>query len=48
MLYEVITDAFERELYVIRRRVEKAVAAAQVSGFYVCSLSCRSVIYKVV
>ncbi len=39
-------EDFERELYVIRRRVEKAVAAAQVSGFYVCSLSCRSVIYK--
>jgi len=39
-------EAFERELYVIRRRVEKAVIRAQVSGFYVCSLSCRSVIYK--
>ena len=39
-------EDFERELYVIRRRVEKAVAQAQVSGFYVCSLSCRSVIYK--
>ncbi|WP_340107243.1 glutamate synthase large subunit [Pikeienuella sp. HZG-20] len=39
-------ETFERELYVIRRRAEKAVAAAQISGFYVCSLSCRSVIYK--
>ncbi|MEM6439263.1 MAG: glutamate synthase large subunit [Pseudomonadota bacterium] len=39
-------EAFERELYVIRRRIEKRVAASQVSGFYVCSLSCRSVIYK--
>ena len=39
-------EEFERELYVIRRRIEKAVAKAQVSGFYVCSLSCRSVIYK--
>ena len=39
-------DAFERELYVIRRRIEKAVAAAQIQGLYLCSLSCRSVIYK--
>lgn len=39
-------ETFERELYVIRRRIEKAAAAAQVNGFYVCSLSCRSVIYK--
>jgi len=31
---------------VIRRRIEKAVTAAQVNDFYVCSLSCRSVIYK--
>ena len=37
-------EAFERELYVIRRRAEKAAAA--VNGFYICSLSCRSVIYK--
>jgi len=39
-------EAFERELYVIRRRIEKAVGRAQVNGFYVCSLSCRSMIYK--
>ncbi|MFD0980563.1 glutamate synthase large subunit [Tropicimonas aquimaris] len=39
-------ETFERELYVIRRRIEKAAAAARVPGFYVCSLSCRSVIYK--
>jgi glutamate synthase (NADPH/NADH) large chain len=39
-------ETFERELYVIRRRVEKAVALAQISGFYICSLSCRSIIYK--
>ncbi|MEM7507829.1 MAG: glutamate synthase large subunit [Pseudomonadota bacterium] len=39
-------ETFERELYVIRRRIEKAVAAAQVQGFYICSLSCRSIIYK--
>ena len=39
-------DTFERELYVIRRRIEKAAAAAHLPAFYVCSLSCRSIIYK--
>ncbi|WP_095587719.1 glutamate synthase large subunit [Actibacterium ureilyticum] len=39
-------ETFERELYVIRRRIEKAAAAAQINGLYICSLSCRSLIYK--
>ncbi|MDJ1017561.1 MAG: glutamate synthase large subunit [Paracoccaceae bacterium] len=39
-------ETFERELYVIRRRIEKAALAAQVPQLYVCSLSCRSIIYK--
>ncbi len=39
-------ETFERELYVIRRRIEKAAAAAQVPTLYLCSLSCRSIIYK--
>ena len=39
-------ETFERELYVIRRRIEKAAAAAGVTGLYICSLSCRSIIYK--
>ncbi|NRA99360.1 MAG: glutamate synthase large subunit [Rhodobacteraceae bacterium] len=39
-------ETFERELYVIRRRIEKAAAVAQVPELYVCSLSCRSMIYK--
>ncbi len=39
-------ETFERELYVVRRRIEKAAAAAQVNGLYICSLSCRSIIYK--
>lgn len=37
-------EQFERELYIIRRRIEKA--AQQIAGFYFCSLSCRSIIYK--
>ncbi|GHG83282.1 glutamate synthase large subunit [Pseudodonghicola xiamenensis] len=39
-------ETFERELYVIRRRIEKAVAAAGIHGLYIASLSCRSIIYK--
>ena len=37
-------EQFERELYIIRRRIEKA--AAMITGFYFCSMSCRSIIYK--
>ena len=37
---------FEKNLYLIRRRIEKRVIAAQVGGFYICSLSCRSIVYK--
>ncbi|MVO16529.1 glutamate synthase large subunit [Parasedimentitalea huanghaiensis] len=39
-------ETFERELYVIRRRIEKAAIAANVSELYIASLSCRSIIYK--
>ena len=39
-------ETFERELYVIRRRIEKAALAAGVQGLYLASLSCRSIIYK--
>jgi glutamate synthase (NADPH/NADH) large chain len=39
-------EQFERELYVIRRRIEKAAAAAGVQQLYLASLSCRSIIYK--
>jgi glutamate synthase (NADPH/NADH) large chain len=38
--------AFERDLYVIRRRIERQAIAAQIPELYVCSLSCRSIIYK--
>ncbi len=39
-------DTFERELYVIRRRIEKAALAANITELYIASLSCRSIIYK--
>ena len=40
------TTRFEIELFLIRRRIEKAVQQESIQGFYICSLSCRSVIYK--
>jgi glutamate synthase (NADPH/NADH) large chain len=42
----VSEDDFERELYIIRRKIEKAAIGDQLSGLYLCSLSCRSIIYK--
>jgi glutamate synthase (NADPH/NADH) large chain len=36
----------ERDLYVIRRRIEKQAIAAQVPELYLCSLSTRSIVYK--
>jgi glutamate synthase (NADPH/NADH) large chain len=39
-------EAFETELYIIRRRIEKKVQAQNINEFYICSLSCRSIIYK--
>ena len=39
-------DQFEIDLYIIRRRIEKQVLDHHISGFYICSLSSRSLIYK--
>ena len=38
--------AFERDLYVIRRRIEKQALADGIPELYLCSLSARSIIYK--
>jgi len=43
---DIDDETFERELYIIRRRIEKAAIAAQINGLYICSLSTRSIIYK--
>ena len=42
----VPAEEFERDLFVIRRRIEKAVAQESINDFYICSLSCRSLVYK--
>jgi glutamate synthase (NADPH/NADH) large chain/glutamate synthase (ferredoxin) len=39
-------SAWERALYLARREMERRAAAADLPGFYVCSLSCRTVVYK--
>jgi len=44
--HEVSEAQFERELYIVRRRIERRVADASINDFYICSLSCRSIIYK--
>ncbi|MDI9349312.1 MAG: glutamate synthase large subunit [Candidatus Symbiobacter sp.] len=42
----VSDEQFDNHLYIIRRRIEKRVSEAGINDFYICSLSCRSVIYK--
>ncbi|MCY4007399.1 MAG: glutamate synthase large subunit [Rhodobacteraceae bacterium] len=39
-------DEFERELYLIRRRIERSAVSAQLNGLYLCSLSCQTIVYK--
>ncbi len=43
---EQSAEEFEKNLYLVRRRIEKKVIAAQLRDFYICSLSCRSIVYK--
>ena len=38
-------DVFERNLYIIRRKIEKKAVESHVD-LYICSMSCRSIIYK--
>ncbi|MCP2680671.1 glutamate synthase large subunit [Maricaulaceae bacterium NA33B04] len=40
------TDELERELYLVRRRIEAQAREDALPGFYICSLSARDVIYK--
>ena len=42
----VSAEQMERDLYLIRRRIEKAVRSYSIPDFYICSLSLKSVIYK--
>ena len=40
------SEDLERVLYLVRRRIEKRVAAEGIPSFYVCSLSSNDVVYK--
>ena len=39
-------DTWERQLYLARRELEHRAAARGLDALYVCSLSCRTVVYK--
>jgi glutamate synthase (NADPH/NADH) large chain len=39
-------EVLERALFLCRRRIEKRVQQAMLPGFYICSLSAKSLIYK--
>ena len=39
-------ESWERELYLARREMERRAEEAGLSGFYVSSLSCRTIVYK--
>ena len=43
---ELEMEELDRRLYLCRRRIEKRVRDAAIQGFYICSLSAHSLIYK--
>ncbi len=43
---DVSDQQFETDLYIIRRRIENLFSRENLTESYICSLSCRSVIYK--
>ena len=40
------SNSLERKLYETRRKIEKKVLVNQLNGFYICSFSSKSIIYK--
>jgi glutamate synthase (ferredoxin) len=43
---EIADDEFERKLFLAQKASERKSFEAGVDGFYVCSFSCRTVVYK--
>jgi glutamate synthase (ferredoxin) len=39
-------DAFERKLFLAQKSIERKVTEAAIDGFYICSFSCRTIVYK--
>ncbi|RPH37869.1 glutamate synthase large subunit [bacterium] len=42
----MMSDAFERTLFLARKEMEKHALKANLKGFYVCSFSSRTIVYK--
>ena len=42
----LVDKDLERKLYEIRRKIENEVIKSSIEGFYICSLSSKSIIYK--
>ena len=40
------TNDLERELFVVRKKIEKLARESQLKDFYICSFSSRSIVYK--
>ena len=43
---ELKTNDLERELFVVRKKIEKLARESQLKDFYICSFSSRSIVYK--
>ena len=43
---ELKTNDLERELFVVRKKIEKLARKSQYKDFYICSFSSRSIVYK--
>ena len=43
---EITDDEFERKLFLAQNSAEKQVIEAKIPGFYICSFSSRTIIYK--
>ncbi len=39
-------DAFERKLFLAQKSIERKISAAGIDGFYICSFSSRTIVYK--
>ena len=37
---------FDNKLFIIRKRIEKEIRNQNIANFYICSLSCQSIVYK--
>ncbi len=43
---EMSPEEYERKLFLARKTAERAAEKAQLQDFYICSFSCRTIIYK--